>query len=315
MSDSTDVPDALAAAMQALYAVGPDEFMATRKRLAQEAKKAGDTAAAGEIGKLRKPSVAAWAVNLVARNRTDRLERLVDTGTRMRLAQSQLDAATLTALRPDRDALIAGFTEAAVAEVGEAGRSLSAAGQQEVRDTVIAALASEEATRAVVSGQLTRALSYSGFGEVDLSEAVARTSSGSILTVLPGSRAAAAVDGQPAAAGGDGTPAPGEKVAEKGAGKGAGKEGGGAEAVSALAAEAAAAVERAEARLADAQAAVSSAREHAEETRDRLKVVERQLEKARSADERALEAVTEAVRLRKEAEAVLEEARAATPPT
>ena len=311
MSDSTDVPDALAAAMQALYAVGPDEFMATRKRLAQEAKKAGDTAAAGEIGKLRKPSVAAWAVNLVARNRTDRLERLVDTGTRMRLAQSQLDAATLTALRPDRDALIAGFTEAAVAEVGEAGRSLSAAGQQEVRGTVIAALASEEATRAVVSGQLTRALSYSGFGEVDLSEAVARTSSGSILTVLPGSRAAAAVDGQPAAAGGDGTPAPGEKVAEKGAGK----EGGEAEAVSARAAEAAAAGERAEARLADAQAAVSSAREHAEETRDRLKVVERQLEKARSADERALEAVTEAVRLRKEAEAVLEEARAATPPT
>ena len=59
---------------------------------------------------------------------------------------------------------------------------------------MIAALASEDATRAVLSGQLTRALSYSGFGEVDLSEAVARTSSGSILTVLPGQGGAGRTD-------------------------------------------------------------------------------------------------------------------------
>ena len=305
MSDSPEVPEALAAAMQALYAVGPDEFMATRKRLVQEAKKAGDPAAAMEIGKLRKPSMAAWAVNLVARNRTDRLERLIDTGTRMRLAQSHLDTATLTSLRPDRDALIADFTEDAVAEVGEAGRSLSAAGQQEVRDTVIAALASEEATRAVVSGQLTRALSYSGFGEVDLSEAVARTSSGSILTVLHGA-AGAAVGQQPVAAGGGTDP---EQAARE---QDADSVGEGEEAQAARAAEAAAALERAEARLTEAQTAVSAARERAEETRERLAVVERQLEKARAADEKALEDVTAAVRVRKEAEAAVAAARAAT---
>ena len=67
---------------------------------------------------------------------------------------------------------------------------LSAAAQQDVRATAIAALADERASAAVTSGQLTRALSYSGFGEVDLAEAVARTAGGAILTILPGGRGA-----------------------------------------------------------------------------------------------------------------------------
>ena len=53
-----------------------------------------------------------------------------------------------------------------------------------MRATAVAALADEGAGTAVSSGQLTRALSYSGFGEVDLSEAVARTASGAILTLV-----------------------------------------------------------------------------------------------------------------------------------
>jgi hypothetical protein len=292
--------------MESLYAAGPDDFMATRKRLVAEAKSAGDAAAAAEIGRLRKPSVAAWAVNLVARNRQDTLEQLVDTGTRMRIAQSHLDTATLTSLRPDRDRLIADFTDAAVSEVAEAGRALSAAGQQEIRDTVIAALASEDATHAVVSGQLTRALSYSGFGEVDLSEAVARTSSGSILTVLPGAPRATAQAGGPTA-----TRGPADAGSEVDRGEGGADGAGAAEQHDEEAARAQAtdALAQAQARLAEAEAAVSSARERAEETRERLAVVERQLAKARAADERALEEVTEAVRLRKEAEAAVAAAR------
>ncbi len=293
----------MAAAMESLYAVGPDDFMATRRRLVADAKSAGDSAAAAEIGRLRKPSVAAWAVNLVARNRQDTLEQLVDTGTRMRIAQSHLDTATLTSLRPDRDRLIAQFTDAAVVEVAEAGRTLSATGQQEIRDTVIAALASEDATHAVVSGQLTRALSYSGFGEVDLSEAVARTSSGSILTVLPGApRATAQADRGPTA-----TRVSADLGSDADRGEGGGDGAGSAEQrdEEAVRAQATEALAQAQARLAEAEAAVSAARERAEQTRERLAVVERQLAKARAADERALEEVTEAVRLRKEAEAAV----------
>ena len=53
------------------------------------------------------------------------------------------------------------------------------------------------------------------------------------------------------------------------------------------------------------------AREHADDTRQRLAVVERQLTKAREADERALEAVTDAVRSRKQATAARDAARQA----
>ena len=46
----------------------------------------------------------------------------------------------------------------------------------QVRETFVAALASTPAAEAVGSGQLTRALSYAGFGDVDLSEATAAPS-------------------------------------------------------------------------------------------------------------------------------------------
>ena len=57
---------------------------------------------------------------------------------------------------------------------GEDGAALSAAASRDAADTFVAALASPDATAAVVSGRLTRTLSYAGFGDVDLSEATAR---------------------------------------------------------------------------------------------------------------------------------------------
>jgi hypothetical protein len=267
--------------MEELYAADLSEFMAVRARLVAAAKADGEPGVATEIGKLRKPSQAAWAVNLAARDDSGLVDRLVDLGTRMRSAQSRLDTATLTGLRPDRDQLLADAVAAAETAVAGVGRRLTPAAQQDVRATMIAALADEQATRAVASGQLTRALSYSGFGEVDLSEAVARTSStGSILTLLHGSGQGdaedlAPEDEQDAAARSDGPDLEALAVA----------------------------VEAAARDLSAAEAAVTEARERAEETRERLAVVERQLAKAREADERALEAVTDAVRARKAAEA------------
>ena len=105
--------DRVAEAMQSLYAVGPDEFMATRAQLVADAKAASDKAAATEIGKLRKPRVAAWAVNLAAREAADVVAALTDLGERMRSAQSRLDAATLTGMRRERDEAVEAFVAAA----------------------------------------------------------------------------------------------------------------------------------------------------------------------------------------------------------
>jgi len=288
----------LEAALRTVYGAAPEEFMAVRRSLVADARADGDKEGAAAIGRLRKPSTAAWAVNLLARQEPGLVEELVDLGVRMRHAQSRLDTATLTSLRPERDRVVTGVVAAAARLVAEAGRTLSSAAQDDVRGTLIAALADEQASAAVTSGQLTRALSYSGFGEVDLSEAVVRTSSGSILSVVRGS--AGATPGTASRSG-----AGGATQSTDGAGEAAESEGPDDEGDDVLARLAAAEAELEEATtaLSAAQDAVAAAREHAEETRERVAVVERQLTKAREADERALEAVTGAVRARKEAEA------------
>ena len=306
MPDETPVSDHLATAMQSLYAAAPDEFMAARSALVAAAKAAGEAEAAAEIGKLRKPSLAAWAVNLTARTAPDVVSALTDLGVQMRAAQSRMDTGSLTAMRGDRDAAVDSFVRAASEAVGGSGRSLSAAAQQDVRATAIAALADERASAAVTSGQLTRALSYSGFGEVDLAVAVARTAGGAILTILPGGRGQGQGQGRvrgPGAGDADSTDGSGQdwQDGEDGEDGDARSGGDGAEAPSAEDLEEA--LTLAERQLADAQAAVDAARQRAEDTRERLAVVERQLTKAREADERALEAVTDAVRARKQAEA------------
>lgn len=298
MPDETPVTDRLATAMQSLYAATPDEFMAARSALVAAAKAGGEAEAAAEIGKLRKPSLAAWAVNLTARVAPDVVSALTDLGVQMRAAQSRMDTGSLTAMRGDRDSAVDSFVRAAAEAVGGSGRTLSAAAQQDVRSTAIAALADERASAAVTSGQLTRALSYSGFGEVDLAEAVARTTGGAILTILPGGRGPGRGPGRVLGAGdADSTDGAGQDWDD---GEGSARSDSD-EAPSAEELEEALAL--AERQLADAQAAVDAARERAEETRERLAVVERQLTKAREADERALEAVTDAVRARKQAEA------------
>ena len=288
MPDAAPDPAVLAAALLSLYAVPPEEFMAERKRLVAAAKADGDAALAKEVSTLRKPSLAAWAVNLLAREAPDLVDGLADLGERMRGAQGRLDTDTLTALRPERDKLLEEVVRTTVQLVSDAGRSCSVAAQQDVRATAIAALADEQAMAAMASGQLARPLSYSGFGEVDLSEAVVRTTSGAILSVVQGS------GGSGAHAPGDGTDSDttdGDTTDEADADAPPDED------------QLRAALEAAEEKLAAAEAGVTRARERAEETRERLAVVERQLGKAREADERALEAVTDAVRARKAAEA------------
>lgn len=182
----TDLSDRLASAAASAYAVPPEDFLATRKALVADAKAAGDREGAAAIAALRKPSVAAWAMNAAVRADAALGADLEDLGARMRDAQSRLDVAVLQGLRGDREALLGRFVDAAVAAGASGGRALSAAARDEVHATVVAALADAAASTAVTSGTLTRSLSYSGFGEVDLHDAVAVTSTGRVLAVVRG---------------------------------------------------------------------------------------------------------------------------------
>lgn len=167
-------PDALAEAVEQLYAGAPEDFVATRKTLAARARSDGDRVLATQITALRKPTVSAWALNAMARSRPDLMGDLAEFSASMRAAQSDLDAAAMRDLSRGREELlgklVSGVEEAAQEEDG---RALGAALLAEVRATFVAAIADPQAEEAVASGCLTRALSYAGLGEVDLSQALA----------------------------------------------------------------------------------------------------------------------------------------------
>lgn len=179
-------PDLLAEAAWQVYGVPPAEFVAARTAWVKRLRGEGHRELAKSVGALRKPSVSAAAVNALVRADDPVAQRLRDVGGRLRHAQSALDAAGLSTLRGERDEVLAQWVEAA--RTHAPGGTLTAAVEGEVRATAVAALADASATEVVLSGTLTRALAYSGFGEVDLADAVARTSTGVVLTRIEGGR-------------------------------------------------------------------------------------------------------------------------------
>lgn len=152
-----------------LYALAPEEFTAARDAAAKQAKADGDAALATQVKALRKPSVAAWLVNLLATQEADLLEQLLQLGPALAQAQAQGQADDLRQLGAQRRELVGAVASRAV-ELG--GRSATTALREEVSATLEAALADPPSADAVRSGRLVRALSYAGFGGVDLSGAV-----------------------------------------------------------------------------------------------------------------------------------------------
>jgi hypothetical protein len=159
----------LDSAAEELYGVPADEFAEHRARLAKQAKAAGDKALAAGIGKLRKPVLAAALVNELVRGEPAELQELTELGEQMRSAHRQLRGAELRALSEQRQHLLQRLTEL----VRQSGRTVTEPVLAQVRGTFDAAIADEGAETAVLSGRLTTVLFYTGFGEVDVTDAVA----------------------------------------------------------------------------------------------------------------------------------------------
>lgn len=151
----------MADALRALYAADPAQFVATRKTLAAQARGEGERALATEIMALRKPTVAAAAVN---RLDDEALEGVLALGRELRAAQTRLDSAAMKELTTRRQRLL----HEVVTQTG-----LSGATAEEVRSTLLAATADLAAADAVASRALVKAVHYSGWGDVDLGDAVA----------------------------------------------------------------------------------------------------------------------------------------------
>jgi hypothetical protein len=143
-----------------LYGLSPEDFTAERDA---EAKKALDPDARKQIKGLRKPTVAAHAVNTLVRENGGDVDALLDLGGELRAAMGG-DAQEIRRLSEQRRSLITGLVD----------RDLPAAVQQDVTATLEAATADPDLGAAVRSGRLVKPLRYAGFGAMpDLDDAMA----------------------------------------------------------------------------------------------------------------------------------------------
>ncbi|MFI8344864.1 hypothetical protein ACIF8W_33045 [Streptomyces sp. NPDC085639] len=140
-----------------LYGLRPADFTAARDARAAGASREKDTAAAAAIAALRKPTLAVWAANLLARTHPDRAEALLRLGTELRRAYRELDGAQLRALSHEQHRVIAALAAEAGHVAAEAGEQLRESVVREVEGIFHGLLADEETARQWAAGCLRKA--------------------------------------------------------------------------------------------------------------------------------------------------------------
>jgi hypothetical protein len=156
-----------------LYGMPPRQFVTARDARAAEAKVAGDRDLAEAVKHLRRPTTGAWLANLLVRERRDQVTELLDLGNEMRRAQKDLAGDDLRRLSQRRRQLVSALADEARVVAAEHHHQMNESSLHEVQATLEAAIADGDAGEALLSGSLTVALSYSGFGSVDLTGVVA----------------------------------------------------------------------------------------------------------------------------------------------
>lgn len=163
--------DALLEIADDLYALPLADFTPARDALVKEHK--ADKDLATSIKGLRKPSLAAWVVNLLVRRDPDQVDQVLAVGAALRDAQESLDASQLREFTKQRRQLTASVTTTARRMAREEGVKVTQAVADQVEATLTAAMLEPDAAKAVRSGLLVTSLEATGLGDLDLSGAVA----------------------------------------------------------------------------------------------------------------------------------------------
>ena len=165
------MPDPMLAYADELYGLPLADFTPARDALVKEHK--ADKAVAAAIKSLRKPSAAAWVVNLLVRRDPDQVDQVVAVGAALRDAQDNLDATQLREFTKQRRQLTAAVTTTARRFARAEGVKVTQSVADQVEDTITAAMLDADAAKAVRSGLLVTSLEATGLGDLDLSGAVA----------------------------------------------------------------------------------------------------------------------------------------------
>ncbi len=151
-----------------LYEAPLEQFTAVRDGLSRALRDAGDREAAQEFKGLRKPSVAAWALNQLRRRDQQRLAALLAAGERLEQAQRQLlaggDRGLLRDAAADERRLVAELAAVAEGTLADAGHPVTATAQNRLRETLHAAAGNDEVRELLRAGRLTRDYQMSDLG-------------------------------------------------------------------------------------------------------------------------------------------------------
>ena len=305
-------PDPLLTIAEELYGVLPGEFTGTRNQWAKQTKADGDAELAKRVQELRRPSVAAWVVNMLMRHQGEQMTQVLELGSSLRQAQSDLDADALRELTRQRRQLTTAVTHQGRVLAAELGQKVTDAVADQVEGTLHAAMVDEQAAAAVRSGMLVAALTATGVGTADVVDSLALPSAigltarpRSSRSARPARRAELSVVPEPA----EGEPADREEQ-ERAAAREAEREAA-REAVREAVREATSAADEAQRKLRKARKRVSKVQARTLQTADELEQVKLRAAELEHELERLADEATSAEQRRDRAEERYAEAQEA----
>ena len=150
-------------AVDLVYGAALEAFVSERARLARELRDSGEREAAEQVAKLKKPTVAAWALNQLSRRQRRDVDLLLDAGHRLRQAQEGVVGGAdrevfEKAQKTQRDALRRLTQQASELLGGASSQALA-----QISGTLRAAAVSEEGRELLARGRFTVPLEAEGF--------------------------------------------------------------------------------------------------------------------------------------------------------
>lgn len=157
--------EALVAIADRIYAEPAADFVRVRDA---EAKACTDPALAKQVKALRKPSVAAWAVNLLVRRESEQIDQVLGLAASLRAAAESLDGEELRTLTRQRRQLTAALTQTARDLVREHDVRMTGAVADQVEGMLNAAMLDPVAAAVLRSGLVVTAFTATGVSDLDV---------------------------------------------------------------------------------------------------------------------------------------------------
>lgn len=146
------------AILDELYTTPPSDFVTRRETAAAAARTAGQVDDARRIHAARRPTLSAWAANLLLRSQPEESRQFLELGQALRAAYQAMDAGGLKDLSAQRRRVVSALSQQAAELAGEAGYRLSQSVRQDLEETLRAVLADPDAADQWAGGRLVNAL-------------------------------------------------------------------------------------------------------------------------------------------------------------